>query len=115
MEEAENLADRVAVIQAGRLVALDTPANLVRTEGAEALISFDLPEGLELVDLPAIGLTAPRSRGSRIDIPSAEPTRDLNALTDWALQRGIPLDGLTMARPTLEDVYLDLTHGVDGA
>ena len=115
MEEAESLADRVAVIQAGRLIALDTPANLVRTEGAEALISFDLPDGVELADLPPIGVAAARPRGTRVDIPSAEPTRDLNTLTQWALERGIPLGGLSMAQPTLEDVYLDLTQGVDGA
>ena len=111
MEEAERLADRVAVIQSGRLVALDSPANLVRTEGAEAVITFVLPDGVGPGDLPAIGVGAPRSNGQQVDIGSADPTRDLNALTEWALDRGIGLEGLTMARPTLEDVYLDLTQG----
>ncbi|MCU0284407.1 MAG: ABC transporter ATP-binding protein [Candidatus Nanopelagicales bacterium] len=115
MEEAESLADRVAVIQGGRLVALDTPANLVAREGAEAMISFDLPEGVGPQDLPALGVAAARTRGTRVDIPTARPTHDLNALTEWALQRDLPLAGLTMARPTLEDVYLDLTEaGGDG-
>ena len=110
MEEAESLADRVAVIQGGRLVALDTPAKLVAREGAEAMISFDLPEGLDAGDLPAIGVGATRTRGTRVDIPTAHPTHDLNTLTEWALQRQVRLAGLTMARPTLEDVYLDLTE-----
>jgi ABC-2 type transport system ATP-binding protein len=113
MEEAEVLADRVAVIQSGRLIALDTPANLVRTEGAEAMISFDLPDGVGPQGLPPIGVGAPRTHGTRIDIPSAEPTRDLHALTEWAIEAGVPLAGLRMATPTLEDVYLDLTQGVD--
>jgi ABC-2 type transport system ATP-binding protein len=113
MEEAEVLADRVAVIQSGRLIALDTPANLVRTEGAEAMISFDLPDGVGPQSLPSIGVGAPRTHGTRIDIPSAEPTRDLHALTEWAIEAGVPLAGLRMATPTLEDVYLDLTQGVD--
>jgi ABC-2 type transport system ATP-binding protein len=113
MEEAEVLADRVAVVQAGQLIALDTPANLVRTEGAEAMISFDLPDGVGPADLPSIGVGAPRTHGTRIDIPSAEPTRDLHVLTEWAIEAGVPLAGLRMATPTLEDVYLDLTQGVD--
>jgi ABC-2 type transport system ATP-binding protein len=111
MEEAERLADRVAVIQSGHLVALDTPTNLVRTEGAEAVITFVLPDGVGPEDLPPIGVGAARSNGQQVDIGSADPTRDLNALTEWALSRGIGLEGLTMARPSLEDVYLDLTQG----
>ena len=114
MEEAERLADRVAVIQSGRLVALDTPANLVRTEGAEAVITFVLPDGVAPGDLPPIGVGAARTNGQQVDIGSADPTRDVNALTEWALARGIGLEGLTMARPTLEDVYLDLTQGESG-
>ncbi len=111
MEEAEFLADRVAVVQAGRLVALDTPANLVRTEGAEAVIRFVLPDGIGLEDLPALGVAAPRTHRAQVDIGTADPTRDLNVLTAWAVARGIELEGLTMARPTLEEVYLDLTQG----
>ncbi len=111
MEEAERLADRVAVIQSGRLVALDTPSNLVRTEGVAAVITFVLPDGVGPEDLPRIGVGAARANGQQVDIGSADPTRDLNALTGWALARGIGLEGLTMARPTLEDVYLDLTQG----
>jgi ABC-2 type transport system ATP-binding protein len=115
MEEAERLADRVAVIQAGHLVALDTPAHLVRAEGAAAILTFVLPEGVGPEDLPDIGVGAARTNGQRVDIRSADPTRDVNALTEWAIARGIGLEGLTMTRPTLEDVYLDLTAGVDHA
>jgi ABC-type multidrug transport system ATPase subunit len=115
MEEAESLADRVAVIQGGRLVALDTPANLVAREGAEVMISFDLPDGVGAEELPVLGVGTVRARGTRVDIPTAHPTHDLNALTEWALRRDLRLAGLTMARPTLEDVYLDLTEvGGDG-
>lgn len=113
MEEAEHLADRVAVIRAGQLVALDTPSNLVSAGGAEAIISFDLPDGVGAADLPAVGVAAPRSHGTRVDIGSTDTTGDLNALTSWALSRGLALTGLEIARPTLEDVYLDLTAGTD--
>ncbi len=111
MEEAEHLADRVAVLQAGRLVALDTPANLVRTEGSDAVIAFVLPEGVRPENLPPIGLGSVRMHGQQVDIRSSDPIRDLNALTQWAMSEGVGLEGLTMARPTLEDVYLDLTQG----
>jgi ABC-2 type transport system ATP-binding protein len=111
MEEAEHLADRVAVIQSGRLVALDTPAGLVAAGGVDAVISFDLPEGLGPDDRPAGGVGRPRTHGNQIDLGSADPTADLHALTSWALARGIPLVGLTTSRPSLEDVYLDLTQG----
>jgi ABC-2 type transport system ATP-binding protein len=111
MEEAEHLADRVAVIQSGRLVALDTPARLVASGGVDAVISFDLPEGMGPDDLPTVGVGPPRTHGNQIDLGSADPTADLHTLTSWALERGIPLVGLTTSRPSLEDVYLDLTQG----
>jgi ABC-2 type transport system ATP-binding protein len=57
MEEAEHLADRVAVISSGHLVALDTPARLVSRDGAQAVISFVLPEGIAVGDLPRIQMS----------------------------------------------------------
>lgn len=110
MEEAEHLSDRVAVIQSGRLVAMDSPANLISKGGADAIISFGLPEGVGPEELPKVGVGVPRTHGTRIDIGSSNPTRDLNSLTAWAVGRGLELEGLSMARPTLEDVYLDLTQ-----
>ena len=74
MEEAERLADRVAVIQSGRLVALDSPTNLVRTEGAEAVITFVLPDGVGPEDLPAIGVGA-RAHATASRSTSARPIR----------------------------------------
>ena len=73
MEEAERLADRVAVIQSGRLVALDTPTNLVRTEGAEAIITFVLPDGVGPEGPPPIGVGPARTNGQQVDIGSADP------------------------------------------
>jgi ABC-2 type transport system ATP-binding protein len=115
MEEAERLADRVAVIQSGRLVALDTPDGLIRGQQVEAVITFVLPDGVAVTGLPPIGLGPARAEGARVDIRSADPTRDLNVLTEWAVGSGIQLEGLTMGRPTLEDVYLELTQGAPGA
>jgi ABC-2 type transport system ATP-binding protein len=115
MEEAEHLADRVAVVQQGRIVAMDTPAGLVAAEGADAIVSFELPEGLALADLPALGVGPPRMQGSAVQVRSADATRDLHELTAWALGRQVQLVGLSTGRPSLEDVYLDLTDGPDAA
>lgn len=105
MEEAEHLADRVAVIDAGRLIALDTPERLV-SQAARAVITFQV---LEPGNVPAgIGLRR-RVQGSDLELESANPAADLHALTTWALQAGVELEGLTLGRPSLEDVYLDLT------
>ncbi|HEX6886943.1 MAG TPA: ABC transporter ATP-binding protein [Candidatus Nanopelagicales bacterium] len=111
MEEAEHLADRVAVVQDGRLVALDTPANLVAAEGADAIVSFELPEGVTLEELPPLGVGPARMRGTEVQVRSADATRDLHELTAWAMGRQLQLGGLTTGRPSLEDVYLDLTDG----
>jgi ABC-2 type transport system ATP-binding protein len=106
MEEAEHLADRVGVIDSGRLIALDTPERLV-SRAARAVISFQVPDA---VSVPEIGLRR-RTKGAELEIESAQPTADLHALTEWALQGGVELEGLALGRPSLEDVYLDLTAG----
>jgi ABC-2 type transport system ATP-binding protein len=50
-----------------------------------------------------------------VELDVDEPTRALNELTAWALDRGVELEGLEVSRPTLEDVYLELTGGEAGA
>ena len=105
MEEAQYLADRVAVIADGRFVAEGTPRSLGGRDTGSARISFALPDGLPLSALP---LSA-RSEGAQIVIETGELTRALHVLTGWALDRGEELDALTVTRPSLEDVYLRLT------
>ncbi len=114
MEEAEQLADRVAVIQAGRLVALGTPEELIANQGTDAVIGFELPGGLAADDLPHVGSAAWRVHGEQVELRTAHPTQDLHVLTEWALERELRLDGLSMTRPTLEEVYLQLTGEVSG-
>jgi ABC-2 type transport system ATP-binding protein len=109
MDEAQNLADRVAILAAGRVVASGTPDSLGGRDAGEAQIAFRLPAGATLADLPD-GLPArPAPEAGRVLLATSEPTRALNALTGWALARGEELDGLTVTRPSLEDVYLELT------
>jgi ABC-2 type transport system ATP-binding protein len=111
MEEAQALADRVAVIVAGRLVALGTPADLVSRERT-ATIVFTPPPGVDAGTLPLVTGVV-RVEGDVVTIETTRATDDLQALTTWATQRGIDLPDLTLSRATLEDVYLRLT-GADG-
>jgi ABC-2 type transport system ATP-binding protein len=113
MDEAEALADRVAVLDKGQLVALGSPASLGERETATAHIEFRLPGGVDVDDLPA-GIAAAIS-GDRVKIETSDEVHILQDLTRWALDTGNPLPGLTVQRLTLEDVYLRLTGGADAA
>ena len=109
MDEAENLADRIAVIAAGKIVAEGTPATLGGRERMAATIRFTLPDGLATAELPApLRELASRSNG-RVLIETRQPLKDVKTLADWAFERGIDLPDLDVRRPSLEDVYLELT------
>ena len=112
MDEAQELADRVAVISAGKIIEEGTPATLGGRDLARARISFTLPVGYSAADLP-VGAAA--GENGRLVIEADEPTELLHRLTGWALDHGITLPGLTVDRPSLEDIYLSLTAGQDAA
>jgi ABC-2 type transport system ATP-binding protein len=108
MEEAELLADRIAVLAEGRIVAEGTPETIGGRDRAPVRITFVLPRGVRPGDLPlAVGAVHPA--GDRVHVMTNTPTRALNALSGWALRRGLELADIEVARPSLEDVYLDLT------
>ncbi len=111
LDEAQALADRVAIMARGEIVTVDAPARLVAAEDA-SLIRFRAPEDAAL---PAA--LAPRATHADgyVELRSPDPVRDLNALTGWALAGGAALAELTVSRPSLEDVYLRLTGGDGGA
>jgi ABC-2 type transport system ATP-binding protein len=105
MDEAQHLADRVAVIAAGRIVAQGPPDRLSGRDDATE-IRFSPTPALDLPDLRAATVTV---NGRGVVVRTTDPTATLHTLTGWALEKGVTLDGLTVARPTLEDVYLELT------
>jgi ABC-2 type transport system ATP-binding protein len=113
MDEAQALADRVAIIQAGRIVAEGTPADLAAAQQATE-VRFTLPADAVAGDLPRVS-GAVATRGRDVEVATENPTRDLLALTGWAANRGVGLDGLTVTRPSLEDIYLNLTSETEEA
>lgn len=108
MEEAYRLADRVAVVARGELVALGTPEELAaRTSAGRSVLSFLLPAGLGEADLPSLaGEVALEDQ--RVVIRSLSLTADLHAVTGWAAAREMELDGLALQRGSFEDTYLEL-------
>jgi ABC-2 type transport system ATP-binding protein len=89
LDEAEQLSDRVAVLREGRIVALGKPSEL--TGGRVATeIRY-------------------RRDGKEVLVETHEPTKTLHELTGEALARGAELEGLQVRRPTLEEIYLELT------
>ena len=110
MEEAQELADRVAVLAGGEIVAEGTPATIGGRDTARTRIRFARPAGYALADLPpAARPGADRAGDDLVTVETAEPARALHELTGWALSRGVPLDRLTVDQPSLEDIYLRLT------
>ena len=110
MEEAAELADRVVIVDDGRVVAQGSPARLGAERGLKTAISFRLPADVEPGDLQLPGGDSLEGDGSgTYSLESDRPTADLAAITAWAGGRGIELEELSVRPPSLEDVYLELT------
>jgi ABC-2 type transport system ATP-binding protein len=109
MDEAQRLADRVAIIARGEVVARGTPEDLGDRESRPATVSFRLPEGVAPAQLPGEAAAATANGGGTVSLSTTTPVATLNELTGWALARGLDLEGLEVTRPSLEDVYLSLT------
>jgi ABC-2 type transport system ATP-binding protein len=109
MEEAQRLADRVAVIASGRIVAEGDPSTLAGREHGLAVVTFRRPDDVDVSDLPIPRDVDLEQVDGRLTFRTQAPTRALRELVIWASDRGRELDGLTVTRPSLEDVYLELT------
>ncbi len=115
LDEASTLADRVAIIKDGRIVAEGRPSELGADRASETRISFHLPAPLTLADLPPSLRGRATTHGDHLELVTANAVADLAALTGWAVDRNADLPGLQVTRPTLEDVYLELTQDEEAA
>ena len=103
LDEAQALADRVAILVDGRIRTEGPPDSLVA--GHATRITFRHPHGVELPALPErVEVT-----DGRVEFRSHEPLPLVHTLTTWAVQNGVDLADFEVRRPSLEDVYLDLT------
>ncbi len=108
MEEAQYLADRVAILADGQIVALGPPSSL--GDGnlrRETVVSFGSAAGSP--SLPRELAEHATVHEGRVELATDSLVATLHALTGWALERGLDLEGLVISRPSLEDVYLQLT------
>lgn len=108
MDEAQALADRLAIIAEGRIIATGTAADLIGAASSATTISFGLDDGA----VPPGDLGIRRS-GSGWEIETEAPTAALHRLTGWAVEAGTELRHLDVSRRSLEDVYLQLTAEAD--
>jgi ABC-2 type transport system ATP-binding protein len=105
MDEAQHLADRVAVVADGRIVAEGAPATLGGRDATRARVSYHLPSGAT----PPADLGGPPSPEGFVEFAPEDLTLGLHRLTGWALENSLSLSTLQILRPSLEDVYLQLT------
>lgn len=106
MDEAQHLADRVAVIAKGEIVAEGAPETIGGRETSATRIRFQVGEA-SIDGLP--GSVIRRDDAGVVTVESMSPTADVHAITGWAIERDVELFDLSVSRPSLEDVYLDLT------
>ncbi len=112
LEEAEYLADRVAVISQGRIIASGTPESLKASQGT-GIVTFRLPASTGIEDLPEAVHALVAVNDDIVTITTQTLTATTNMVTGWAVAQGIELEAFNVHRPSLEDVYLDLIDARD--
>jgi ABC-2 type transport system ATP-binding protein len=110
MDEAEHLADRVAIIRSGKIVATGAPSSLGAREESAAVITFvAASDGVDHDALSReIGVSVELSNGVLM-LRAKDDQATLRRLLDWSERTGVRLQGLEVRRPSLEDMFLELT------
>jgi ABC-2 type transport system ATP-binding protein len=108
MDEAQRLADRVAIMRGGELVATGTVDEIGRTLGEGVIVRFRIPAGVSAEAIATTLLAPVETTGDEVTIRTSDAQRLLYRLTGWAEEAGLRLDGLEVARPRLDDMYLEL-------
>ncbi len=110
MEEAQQLCDRIAIMDHGRIIAQGSTVELIAQVGVDSCLEFEQNERLplrELEKLPAV--TKTQLRGAEVELFSKNPQQTLVALLDFAKNSHAEIKDLHVRRPTLEDLFLELT------
>ncbi len=110
MDEVQHLADRAVVLAGGRIVADGEPDSLGGAARGQTLISFRVSDPETIEKLPVDMRRLAARSDHEIRLRTAAPTSVLLRLCGWAVERNLELQGLEVTRPTLEEVYLELTE-----
>lgn len=113
MDEAQHLADRVAVMNAGQIIAIGRPEELGGRDLRPAEIRFSLAPEWSLGDLPEVPCEQRKLEGDRVLVLTKEPVVAAQRITTWALEHAAQLGHFSVSQPTLEDIYLELTTSAD--
>ncbi|CAN5630019.1 ABC transporter ATP-binding protein [soil metagenome] len=108
LDEVQHLADRVGVMMRGRMIAEGTTDELISGLGA-TVVRFVLPDGVTAADVAGVVSHEVSDVAGVAELTTEAPTRLLHTVTGWAVERGVELSGLTVERPSLEDLFLELT------
>jgi ABC-2 type transport system ATP-binding protein len=111
MDEAQHLADRLCILRDGLVVAQGTTSDLTSRASGGVVVRFRIPAGVSVDAVRAACDVEPEVSGTEITLKTDHPQRTLYTLTGWAEGQGVELEGLEVTRPTLDDVFLELTAG----
>ena len=112
IEEAERLCDRVAIVDAGKIIALGSPRELQEKSAEQSGIEIRLTQPLPERTLPAFPdalESAVSDDGTGLTLRSSRPARTLVELVKWIDARGYEIEDVRLRRPTLEDVFIEMT------
>jgi ABC-2 type transport system ATP-binding protein len=107
IQEAETLCDRVAIVDAGKIISIGTPRELKERSAGKSTI--DIRCDRPLTDLTRPDQTILSDDGMGLTVISANPAKSLVEIVKWIDSQGIGLEDIHMVRPTLEDVFIELT------
>jgi len=112
IEEAERLCDRVAIIDAGKIIAIGTPRELQDRSAGKSTIEILCEKpltGLAMPPWPEATHTKLSNNDRQLTVASLKPARTLVEIVKWVDAQGIGLEDVHLKRPTLEDVFIELT------
>jgi ABC-2 type transport system ATP-binding protein len=112
IEEAERLCDRVAIVDAGKVIAIGTPRELMEKSAGKSTIEIECSQSLQDRTIPEWPEAVDARLGEnprRLMVHSTRPARTLVEMVKWVEAEGLELEDVHLSRPTLEDVFIELT------
>lgn len=111
MDEANQLCDRIAIINHGKIAAIDSPERLrMKSSGLQSVeVGFDKPVGVDEL-LPITGIREMKKMGDKIRLYTDNPDKVIDSLVDYARSKNLRIISINTLKPSLEDVFVELTR-----